>query len=118
MTSLGTADKVQSPVDWGKYIVADATLHIMRERLYIGPADRVQGFDPKYGVVIPTVGQLWPRKVWQYNDYTTAPAGTLGYADRIYNYFEYGIFRHRIYSGQLWPRGDYIANGQFEVKIP
>lgn len=116
MTALGTADAAifYNPT---QLLYGDLS-HTIGDRLYLGPADSVYAPNAKHGVVIPTVGQLWPRKVWQYNDYVIAPAGTLGYANRIHDYFQYGIIRNVQYYGQLWPRGDYIANAWDEVKRP
>jgi len=115
--SLGTADTVMVPISGMPFNRTwEPHLHSVKPRVPVGFADKVYRHDPIHGVIIPTLGQLWPRQMWHYNDDLLAPAGTLGYGDRIYNYFAYGIIRPAVMLGQIWPRGDYVANAESEVR--
>lgn len=71
----------------------------------------VYDIDPQPRTVIPDLGQLWPRKVWQYNDDYVIPTSILGFA-KLWHFFYTGVIIETVMSGQLWPRGDYVANAE------
>jgi hypothetical protein len=77
--------------------------------LYQGTIYR-HDFHTKQGVVKPVIGQLWPRQMWHYNDKLAPTPSTWGVIYR-YSHYSYGQYYPPIVLGQLWPRGDYVANG-------
>jgi len=77
---------------------------------YFQPLDGKMNFHNKKGIVKPIWGQLWPRQMWHYNDKLAPPVTIHGAITRFY-FFPIGEVYPPILIGQLWPRGDYVANG-------
>lgn len=70
-------------------------------------------FHNRVGVVKPTFGQLWPRQMWHYNDRLTPPVSIHGVMYK-FRWESVGTIYPPIINGQMWPRGDYVANGVVE----